>query len=570
MAGKRRNLITPHEIVAALLRNLCNKCNFSSAAHLTSFIRFPLIFPSCIFKLGGSVVHRIHLKGIAMSSGNNIKIAANNPATTLDSKNIHRESNKPRIRRTPKKKKTVLFGSHSLFPTGDGKVTDTNDSFDTYSQTSNADYLDDIIEMDQAELLSDDSNKHTYQHITNTYTTGPHTNNQIKDPIKFKRSACGSRKSIEFDFIDDLFGDDDLLEGDDDKSLFRVNVKAPPVAARADSTGPMSRKIGGQQSYQIEVPHAKIDRLAATIQVPLKLRQFVVAAALTLNKSNVPRGAWLEKAYVAGGTRYQNSFRVYWGGPNGRREQLGLIQLNPPNKEHAFLRIELNPDAIGKDGCIAFKDLLKRILGGDAMWVVAGAKITLLDIAVDVNGIPIDALLLFSNKCSESLVWGRHFDRNYPDRLNIQTQQIGSKKSRKSTTIYDKRAERLSKGLLRGTGQECVRVEGRLHPTVNIDGKPRHGIYLNELSQLPNPLAHINIALYLPSGNKDWMFDLFLDATQQIGTQAALAKVSRALRSSYRKRLKEGVVDWWRPDEIISKVPAALKATGLFPPQAFS
>lgn len=443
-------------------------------------------------------------------------------------------------------KPSTKFRRSSSWVSGDEKAKNTNDSFATSSKNCHEGYFDDIDDIGQSDSRNDVSNKQVIEHIVDA------TNLKIIDDAKSSK-----------------FDDIDLLEDDDYKPLYTFELKAPSVSVRADGGDAELRKKRSQQSYQIEVLPVKIDRLAATNQIPSNLKPIVVLKAIALTNSNSSRGAWLKKEFIKGGTRYQYSYGVYVEDTNGLPVRLGMIQLQPGNEDHAFLRFELNPAVVGQDGCLAFKDMLKRILGKTARKILSGAKITLLDIAVDVHGIPINALLLFSNKGGDSLVWGRHFDGKRLDRLHIQTVQIGSKKSCKSSTIYDKRAERDGKGKMHGNNQECVRVEGRLRPTVMVEGKRRHGLYLNELSHLPNPFVGINIAIYLPTGNKDWVFDLFLDATQQIGAQAALAKVSRAKRSTYRAHLKAGAVDWWHPDKVITDVPATLKASGLFPPEAF-
>lgn len=453
------------------------------------------------------------------------------------------------------------FRRTSMLAGGVGGPTVCTKSFSSQMLLNFNGYLNDIVDdLDLLDDLDNDSNKQaeTHKRLRNVRTQADSSANiRASDAEQDDELSADLYAEFHHEFVD--------------KPLYAVTLNVPTDDGNAVANGGLSAATDHLSQFSIQVLQLKLDGLAATCRVPIELRDGIVKAALEHTKQTVLHGVRLRKAFVSGGTRYAYNLDVCEVGPDGKHRRLGLIQLKPGNTRHAYLRIELNPSAIGSEGCGAFKGMLKVVLGKSARKILAKAKITLLDVAVDILGIPINALLLYSDRVGDSLVWGRHYDRNLLDRLYILTQQIGSKKSCTSLIIYDKREERRSKGKsIKGQAtRPCVRAEGRIRPKVMVDGKLRHGIYLAELNQLPNPLADLNISVYFPPKKKDWMFSLFLDATQQIGTEAALAKVSRASRPKYRALLKSGAVDWWRPTEIIANVPAALKATGLFPPEAF-
>jgi hypothetical protein len=482
-------------------------------------------------------------------------VRATNATPSMKRANMQRETQRPKLPMLPAKFKRTSMPVESAVRS----LVSKNSSSSQMKLDADA-YLDDVEDDDLASLddLDDVSNKQVEKH------TRQHNVHTSKVSSVNKHASVADKDD---DLGVDLYADihDEIVV----KPLYKVKLDVPD---ENESVGGLNAESVRLPQYEIQVLPLKLDGLAATCRVAEQLHDSIVKTALELTKKAVFKGVGLKKAFVPGGTRYTHNFEVFESDAGGKPSRLGLIQLKPGNKSHAFLRFELNPAAIGRDGCAAFKDVLKSILGNAARKVLAKAKITLLDPAVDILGIPIHALLLYSDRVGDSLVWGRHFDRNHPDRLYILTYQIGSKKSCISVIIYDKRAERRSRGkafMGRRANRHCVRAEGRIRPKVMVDGKLRHGIYLTELDQLPNPLADLNIAVYFPPKKKDWMFNLFLDATQQIGTEAALAKVSRASRAKYRALLKAGAVDWWRPKEIIANLPAALKATGLFPPEAF-
>jgi len=277
----------------------------------------------------------------------------------------------------------------------------------------------------------------------------------------------------------------------------------------------------------------------------------------------------LENAFIQGGTRYKFNLRVV-AGHGMNKQYIGLIQARPVHMNCSFFRFECNPSKIGGAGIGKLRAAIKYLLGKEASQIFSRTKLTRIDVAVDIFGLPIDAIKIFANRGGTSAVWGQFFDGSIPSKFFIKTQQVGSKTSRVFMLAYDKQHEQVSKGIESEDNRPWTRIEFRIRPTLQKAGKARHGIYLNELDQLPTPFEKINIALYSKPTEQSWMFDIFLLATQQIGAQAALAKLSRAMRLKYRQLLKQSSDDWWCPGQLMDGLMQSLKDTKLFPPKSFT
>jgi hypothetical protein len=207
------------------------------------------------------------------------------------------------------------------------------------------------------------------------------------------------------------------------------------------------------------------------------------------------------------------------------------------------IRIEFNPARLGAEGLMKLHAVLISLVPDGWGYFIKHAKITRIDIAIDLLGVLIDQFLLLSSHGQSSRQWARDG--------HLETFTIG-KDTGNQTLIYDKAKEQLAKKKA-WTGTSIVRIERRLRQP----GAKK----LSELAALENPFASLVLTPKLPLrplNEKETVWAMFLDSAQVRGVNQALALLPTERRTRYRKHLKNNQEPWWDPAAIWTKWPEIL------------
>src|SRR5258708_180006 len=270
-----------------------------------------------------------------------------------------------------------------------------------------------------------------------------------------------------------------------------------------------------------------------------------------------------QEGFKKHGSRYKVAYTLLDG-----NKKLCLVQLDPVIPKHAMFRLAFNPKKLGTRGRRILHEHLTELFLADYDKVMAGVKITAMDVTVEVTYVEFSALMVTENWRRGSGVWGKTFDK---DGRRTHTYYLGAPRSNEQVEVYDKKEEGIAT-TGRDPGQLITRVEVSLIPRIrNADGKYRSGIYLHELRTLPNAFARVQLSS-LPAAEKysnDYRWKLFLGCCEAKGVQGALGGLPDNKRSRYLKRVNKGGFGWWQPTAIWKGLQTALKTIGIFPDSAF-
>lgn len=344
----------------------------------------------------------------------------------------------------------------------------------------------------------------------------------------------------------------------------------------AGETKVRKRCIGFDQVKKpVPTPHPPVlDRLSFTVDIPSG-----VARPSSTGVAEWREGRHSLDRVVAGrGTRYKHSFRL----KRDPRVHIAHIAFDPVKTGNAFLRVDLNPARLPRLDLTALRTFLRFLFVERHDEIMARAKVTRLDIALDVDNVLIENLMVYTKSGVQSAVWGKEFARNGATRtFHIQTKALGAINSDQRFRAYDRSVK------MAETGEEVLehdraRIEVQVTPRVRIgkkssegsiaarrakSGPPiRVGAYLNELRQLPNPFASLTIAEAPSNTRGDLLFKLFLDACRLRGEEAALKLITDPGRQrEYRIRLSRRSPDWWDPIACWKSLERLVRESGLFP-----
>jgi hypothetical protein len=232
---------------------------------------------------------------------------------------------------------------------------------------------------------------------------------------------------------------------------------------------------------------------------------------------------------------------------------------NRPDRAHWLMTFEYNPSRLDEEQRKALLRLVKELLGPDARALLAQACLLEPHLAFDVPH-PLDAILFESRTKTTSATWGKNFGTGGVQ----QTQYLGSLGSDNQQCIYDKCAHLWETKLQRIDGPR-TRFEDRI-------SLARVGVPLHQLQDVRDPFGGLHVYALK---NVDKLMTslegrLFLRVAQLDGLQAALGMLSsKSKRDTMRRRFSKAQVNWWKPAVFVGALTAALKATGLFPPEAF-
>jgi len=278
-----------------------------------------------------------------------------------------------------------------------------------------------------------------------------------------------------------------------------------------------------------------VDKLSLVRHVPDDLRAFYKAQFLCLMEES-------PLVFINGGSRagYRVNIRGTLPGPS-----IVLLQCDPYKTGLPFIRLEMNPSKSPSPGEMPLSTYFDSMFDFGFPEFASKAKVTRLDIAIDVEGPrPADIVCgTVKPTCSgsyagksgapETLYLGRH--RGTP------------------FAIYDKSLQ------LKVAGAR-TRIEKRTKPEC----------FLPDIGDGKNPLLDLRVyevdtfrkALALPNAESDLVCAL----AQAKGIRGALATCSGSLSSVLKSRIDTAPqTAWWDPHHFWSLVPEYLVACGLPP-----
>jgi hypothetical protein len=308
-----------------------------------------------------------------------------------------------------------------------------------------------------------------------------------------------------------------------------------------------------------KVGSAFFDRLTITFDTPCVNARQILKRVDDL-KERIPGHYFLYRLSATNSSyQYRFSFR------REDQQQAALIEFGSSNANAKAARIDFNPKELGRKGLREIRRLLQYILGDDYERYVLDSNFTRLDATVDIHNASPDDLLMFSNRHCSSSLWIRQYDRDGRETWKTETQCLGSEASDYYVQKYNKTLQ-MWQVKNQKLADLVTRIEARLSPR----DKSGQAINVSDIWAIKNPFSKIRIAHYSSLGIDSGEFGLFVIASRQIGAEAALGMIKhRSKRAQYHAKLVDQEPGWWNPEILWDQALAALRATRLFPDQAF-
>jgi hypothetical protein len=248
-------------------------------------------------------------------------------------------------------------------------------------------------------------------------------------------------------------------------------------------------------------PQLIFDKLSFTLPLS-KLKRNQVLARLT-NQGFCSKYAIENRKPRSKGNRYRNNYSFPIDDQNSMD-----VSVYPINTKHNFLRVEFNPDKLGRNGLIKARKLLVKLLGIDiTQTIYFKAAITRIDLTVNLLGLQ-DEYIVFKTKTNVSAM------KRSLEGTQIDSQIAGSSRSNVRVTFYNKNQEQQHKG------------KGVANPRGNYH---RLEIRLRDLrftmSQLDSSILQVfnSVSFYHADFlTDDWFSPDFLEHVQRKGLNSAL------------------------------------------------
>lgn len=298
----------------------------------------------------------------------------------------------------------------------------------------------------------------------------------------------------------------------------------------AVSNKPISSR--DSESEEIKQPREivmTIDKLAVTLPITDAANQNTVRKALY--KADKVSTHFKQGIRKSGRYRIAVVLHVPGRGPV-------LICADPVEPKTSFLRMEWNPARLDRDGNEFLCEQLPTVIPGLVESFSRNAKVTRVDIALDLYDIHINDLIVRAiRKQRQTIICGR--DRN------IETLYFGGSRGNAQVVAYNKRKQ-IKSHSKRELGCELTRIEVR---------RKNPNLLLIELEELPNPLGLLEVFHRQPGAVKWSGWVSFLDSCVLRGPKAALKLLPESRRKSVSQMLAASQPAWWKPDEFWGKWP---------------
>lgn len=288
---------------------------------------------------------------------------------------------------------------------------------------------------------------------------------------------------------------------------------------------PDTKGLGPPSKVSLSAPF--IDKISIVLNVP-KGQATIVNATM---KSLLKEKATFTAAGNAAKKGYTLAARVALPCLS-HKKRFPLLQYRNEGYDACFVRLEFVPVDLGEIGIAQLIARLEPRIPHGWKTFLKHARVTRIEIAVDVSGVRMDEFLCLPKQAVTSLEYG-------PDG-HAKTLYLG-KKGGSQTRIYSRKQKRLAKK--QGwDGASVVRVER----SINLGSSFR----LAELGSLPNPFTAMKMVPSLPpppNPGKLNQWSMFEDSVRQRGLVAALALLPAERAKSYKAHLAAYEVPWWDP-----------------------
>jgi hypothetical protein len=217
-----------------------------------------------------------------------------------------------------------------------------------------------------------------------------------------------------------------------------------------------------------------------------------------------------------------------------------------------WMRMTLHPRDMGLQGFEDLHNVLGLFLEEGWGSFVAGAKVTQIEVSIDLEGVPFNNVHVLPDQVQTSTL--------YKSGQQIETIYLGKSKSNQ-TIVYDRGGKRKKKKQYDKAGP-CTRIERK---------KSNLNLYVHELGKLTNPFSHVKFvdvpAIPPPDEVKEYLWTLFTDAVAQRGLDPALKLLPQAKRTAYRNYISAQQQPWWKPGIIWYSWPKVLEDLKLTNPK---
>lgn len=196
------------------------------------------------------------------------------------------------------------------------------------------------------------------------------------------------------------------------------------------------------------------------------------------------------------------------------------------------------PVDLGPQGMDELHIQLMSILPDGWAYMVQHARVTRIDIAVDLPGVTMDDFVILPQQAMTVSTW--------KSKGPLESVYVGKSKGNQ-TRIYSRSQKRLAKKQS-WDGAPEVRVERKL---INLKD-----VTLLDLHVMTNPFASVALIDNVPGpppllgAKKHWQWSLFRDSVHVRGLTAALALLPSAQRTQFRKHLIAHSKPYWNADVI--------------------
>ena len=243
---------------------------------------------------------------------------------------------------------------------------------------------------------------------------------------------------------------------------------------------------------------------------------------------------------------------------------IAKLRYKPFSKNVGYLLLHVNPSKITEDQVLLLRELLVYLLN-DEPWdsFVGRARISLVDIAVDVKGVSIGSLIPIPGRATDSGNF-THFYKNGRLRLyKLSTQYVGESQSEKSACIYDKAEELRAKiGLTGNTAQTRIEVQFKPRVRGKFSFQPPT---VSTLCRRNNPLQMLSFAEYSKEAEADDFLKLATALSVYIGATTVLQLVrDKVQKAQVKAHLSKPLCLWWQPGEYWPQFLEGLKVHPLF------
>jgi len=292
-----------------------------------------------------------------------------------------------------------------------------------------------------------------------------------------------------------------------------------------------------------------IDKLSLTLKETDPARQEVITE-------------WLDFACESGEgkkLRFNNKSHKYWHTYSFPLTVSGttklIIQIQPIYyKKVPFIRLEWNPDKAGVKGNTRVQEICFNLCfseGYSQVW--EEAKITRMDLAIDVPGVAMHKIQVTANRIRK---WGYFGDKK------IQTKYLGAKGSEYYFRVYNKRTELIEVQNVNPDSlpKELTRFEVEYCPKKILTK------FKDLLNLKVNPFDRLKVTngMRISHYTDKW----FISHCRKVGAMQALSEIDDPkTRKKYRDKLKasKSLQAKLKFEDMFQQFPEYIQSIGLFP-----